>query len=213
MSETVDGTNGESGAGRPESPAPAPAEPLPEAAPAEAVAAGEAVAESAAPAPPKSRSRVPVQILLGIAILLCGMLIGAGATVLVGRTVIVPGGRPPAQASGAIARQMSRRLNLTPQQQTEVRRILREHMERVNQIRNEGRQEAKAEFDAMRDEVAKVLTPQQAQMWRREFDRMRRLAPQPHGGRWEPPPVHPEPWDHGPRGQGGPPREGPPGPP
>jgi len=155
--------------------------------------------ETSAAPPAKRRSRVWPQVLLGIAILVCGMLIGAGGTIVLGRRILVPGARQPAQLSGAIAKGMARRLNLTPEQERETRRIVREHMERVNELRDQGRRDIQQELDAMRDEVAEVLTPQQAQAWKRQFEHIRRFAPQPSGGR---------------RGPGAPPDRGPkPGPP
>jgi len=171
---------------------------------------GAEAAEAQAPAPPKPKSRGWVQVLLGIAILLCGMLIGAGGAVLVGRGLIL---RQSTQVSGAIVRHMSRRLNLTPQQERDVRRIVREHMEQVDQIRNQGRRDIEEELDAMRDEVADVLTPQQAQAWRRQFERVRRVAPPPPGGRWEPPGGHRGFWEPGPRDKDGHHPPGPPPPP
>jgi Spy/CpxP family protein refolding chaperone len=159
-----------------------------------------------ASAPP--RSRVWREVLLGLVILLCGIIIGAGGTVLVGRGILL--GRGPGQpdrTSREIARHMSERLDLTPDQQKQVRDIVRTHMVRINEVRNRGRQEAEQELDLMRDDVAKVLTPEQAQAWRTEFERMRRFAPRrpPGGGRPE-----------GPGGRGGRPGWGPspePGPP
>jgi uncharacterized membrane protein len=156
-----------------------------------------------APAPP--RSRVWPEVLLGLVILLCGIIIGAGGTVLVGRVFLVPG--QPDRTSREIARHVSQRLDLSPDQQKQVRQIVRQHIERVNQIRESGRQEAEKELALMRDDVAKVLTPEQAQAWRTEFERVRRFAP--HG---PPPGGRPQ----GPDGRGGRPEWGPgrePGPP
>jgi hypothetical protein len=154
------------------------------------------------PAPAQARSRVWPEVLLGLVILLCGIVIGAGGTVLVGRIFLVPG--QPDRTSREIARHMSQRLDLTPDQQRQVRQIVRRHIERVTQIRESGRQEAEKELALMRDDVAKVLTPEQAQAWRTEFERMRRFAPHgpPPGARPPGPNARPG-WRPGP--QPGPP--------
>jgi hypothetical protein len=160
------------------------------------------------PAPPtRKSSRVWLQVFLGLAILGCGMVIGAGATVLVGRRLLNPPSKQPAQISRAIAGHLSRRLRLTPQQQRQVRDIIREHMERVNDLRNQSRRDAEQELDAMRDDVAKVLTPDQARAWRQEYERLRRLRPPPPpGGRGGPGDRRPGPAGPPP---GGPPRDRP----
>lgn len=155
-------------------------------------------AELDAPAPPAPKpSRVWLQVFLGLAILGCGMVIGAGATVLVGRRMFSPPSRHPAQISRAITRHLSGRLDLTPQQQQQVRDIIRQHIERVNDIRNQSRRDAESELNQMRDDVAKVLTPDQARAWRQEYERLRRLRPPPPPGGPVPP-------------FGGPPHDGPP---
>jgi len=155
----------------------------------EAGAGGSETAESAPqpPTPPKPRSTVWLQVLLGLAILLSGIAIGTGSTLLVGRRLLRPEGRPASQVSGAIAKQAARRLRLTPQQERDVRRIVREHMDSVNATRSQALQDIDTELTAMREEVAQTLTPQQAQAWRRQFDRLRRIAPQPPDDRRPPP--------------------------
>ncbi|MBM3477080.1 MAG: hypothetical protein FJX75_27750 [Armatimonadetes bacterium] len=155
----------------------------------------------AAPAPAARKpSRVWLQVFLGLAILGCGMVIGSGGTLLVGRRILNPPSRQPAQIGRVISRHLTRRLNLTPPQQRQVRDLVRQHMERVNEIRQNGRRDAEQELDAMREDVAKVLTPQQAEAWRREFERLRRWAPPP------PPPGtrRPGEWRPGPRPGPGP---------
>jgi len=139
---------------------------------------------AAPPTPPKRRFPFWRQALLGFIILLCGIMIGAGGTVLVGRRVMLRAStRQPAQVRDAIVRRMSRRLHLTPTQQTQVREIVGRHLDRLNEIRGDSRRQVQQEMDSLRDEVSQVLTPDQARAWQAQFDRMRHFAP--------PPPPHP----------------------
>lgn len=133
------------------------------------------------------RPSLAAQLVLAMAILLCGMVIGAGGTVVLGRRAfLAPTSGRPEQVSSAVARHMARRLNLTSQQQRQVRDIVREHTQRLTRIREQAREEAQKELDLLEEDVARVLTAEQARLWREEFARMRRLAPAPFPRRFEP---------------------------
>jgi Spy/CpxP family protein refolding chaperone len=135
------------------------------------------------------------QVLLGLLILVCGIAIGAGGTVVLAKRVLLgPQRKPPQQVGRALMQRLSGSLNLTPQQETQVREIMKRHFDRTAEIRAEARGEMEQELAAMRDEVAQVLTPEQQAKWQAHYQRLQRwtapaTGPRPFGGgRWQPGP-------------------------
>ncbi|MGQ9730751.1 MAG: hypothetical protein ACUVX8_05690 [Candidatus Zipacnadales bacterium] len=135
--------------------------------------------EASSALPPPRRSTYGSQLLLAVAILLAGVVIGAGVTILLGKHF---GWRPPVRSRTEVGEALVRRtegLNLRPDQRQQVREIIRRRLNRVYEIRDESRRAVQEELNAMHDEVAKVLDPEQARRWREQWERMRRLGPPP----------------------------------
>ncbi len=102
---------------------------------------------------------------LGLTILIAGLVIGAAAAVL-----ILPRTSPERSASPERGRQMMLerimpRLGLSPEQARQIGPILQKHMQRLEEIREQGRTQIAGELDAMDEDLSAVLTPDQQQRW------------------------------------------------
>lgn len=133
------------------------------------------------PARPK-RWRI---VLLGIAILMLGALIGSGVTVIVIKKMVLHAISHPEKASARIANRIQRKLDLSAEQAAQVRSIIAERQKALQAIRREVQPRVEKELNGLRDDVAALLEPDKARRWRERFDRLKRSwvpAPLPAGG-------------------------------
>ena len=155
-----------------------------------------------AAAPPTRRTGAWKQVLLGLIILVSGMALGAGGTIIVGRRMFIR--QIEGQRNGWLTRSITQRLTsdlgLSLQQTTQVQAIVKRRLEAVGRIREESRPQVEEQFKLMRSEINSVLDARQAKLWRDQFDRMQRARPhppypprgmpfgpgRPYGGRWGP---------------------------
>jgi len=178
-------------------------------------AAGEGPSSRAAPgsgrtdsAPRPPRLQDWRQTGLALLVLLSGIVIGACGAVIIGKQMLVSSiARGPDDMPGEVVDRIAMDLRLSPDQIAQVHEIIGRRMRRVEEIRSSHFQDVAQEFDLMRDEVAQVLPPEQARMWRQRFDEARRLgfAAPPHRGPWFYP-QGPVPPGGAPPDRGGPPR-------
>lgn len=112
-------------------------------------------------------------VLLGVVILGSGIVIGSVGTLMVVRKAMVRAVEHPEQMPERATNRMARRYDLTERQQTEVEAILRERLQRMARIRHQMRPRLDAELDSLREEVAGVLTDEQAAAWREDMGRLR----------------------------------------
>ncbi len=134
----------------------------------------------------------------GLIILIAGLVIGAAGAVL-----ILPQTSPERAASQERGHQMMLerimpRLGLSPEQTQRIGPVLQKHLQRLEQIREQGRTQIAEELETMDEDMSAVLTPRQQQRWR---DLMRDLPGQfpREQGRYGPGPRGPP---QGPRGGG-----------
>jgi hypothetical protein len=84
--------------------------------------------------------------------------------------VIRPGtseSRPPVErAHQMMLGRIMPRLDLSPEQADRVGPILRKYMQRLDEIRENGREQIATQLQAMDEEMQAVLTPQQQTLWR-----------------------------------------------
>ena len=174
------------------------------------------VNESTTSIPPSGKKRLShrskqmyLQIIVGIIILSCGIVIGLGMTLLrMKDRMMMRGPRPPLMA---IVQDIQTRYNLTPEQVEKVEEILGRRRERMHTQFDELRTKMEAEFQGLSAEMKEVLTPEQYERWENDF-RSRRRGP----GKFGPSGPRPGPGGFGRRrsGRGGfrPPRPEPPEP-
>ena len=123
-------------------------------------------------------------LLLGMVILLCGMLIGAGVTVIVLQKFVLYAIHHPEEVPNRVAERLRNKLSLSDEQAKKVKAILTERQKAFLVLRRMARPKVERELERLREEVAAVLDENQARKWRKRFDRLRR--------QWMPPPPPPE---------------------
>jgi len=134
---------------------------------------------------------------LGLIILIAGFTLGAASAVLFlpheGSNRLAAAGR----GDQMMLERIMPRLRLSREQAERVGPVLRKHVQRLEEIRELGRTQIAEELEAMNEEMASLLSPEQQQRWR---DLVRGLPGQfPRGpGRMGPGPRGPQ----GPRGRG-----------
>lgn len=144
--------------------------------------------------------QIYLQIVVGIIILACGIVIGSGATFLqLKDRMMIPGPRPPLPD---IVVDMQSRYDLTPEQTEKVEEILGKGRETMRTLFEESRQKIEAEFKKISLEMKEILSPEQYEQWEHDF-KSRRRGP----GRFGPGGPRPGPGEFGP-GRPGPGRRG-----
>jgi len=119
------------------------------------------------PAPPRKR-RLRT-IALGLVILVCGGLLGSGITlVVVRRTMEVI--QTPGEAPKRIAERMRSKLDLSPEQTSQVLTVLEKREQCLRSILREIEPKIEEELLKTRDQVSAILKPEQAEKWRKRFD-------------------------------------------
>ncbi|NOZ20045.1 MAG: hypothetical protein GXP25_03045 [Planctomycetes bacterium] len=127
------------------------------------------------------RRRTVLMVLLGGVILLSGIVIGSGLTLLWLQNKLLYMLHHPEDAPNAIALRLQSKLDLTDEQTKQVEAILRERQKHSQALRREVQPRVEEQLAKARDEVAKVLTPEQAKRWHAYFDSMQKkwLPPAP----------------------------------
>lgn len=156
-----------------------------------------------APVPPVVGPRPGRMIVLGAVILLCGMVLGAGVTFLGLRPRLVPDMEGPRMLPDSTVGRLREMLDLSDEQARQIQAILARREKALLALRSEMRPRVNAQLEQTRQEIAAVLTPEQAARWNEQFERSRRrwMQPAPRGegygrdGRPKSPPG-------GPRGPG-----------
>jgi len=108
-------------------------------------------------------------ILVLIGIFVAGGVAGGFVTLRVCKDKLV--NRPvPEEWAPKHLKRLNDRLELTPEQQEQIRPIVRRNMEQLNRIRNTFVEETKTVVEGMQREISAKLTPKQ----RTKFERMNR---------------------------------------
>jgi Spy/CpxP family protein refolding chaperone len=80
----------------------------------------------------------------------------------------------PENAPDRIAKKLKRRLRLSTEQTAEVREILKKRQKALVAIFRKAQPKLERQLVGVREDVAAVLTPEQAKKWRWFFDSMKR---------------------------------------
>lgn len=131
-------------------------------------------AGAAAPLPPPD-GRAWLALALGAIILICGMAIGVGATVLWRRGEW----RRPGPRVGAFPAHMvehlRERYGLTEEQTRKARELFERSLKALHGVRRRMLPLIKAEHEKLRKEMRTILTPEQYERWSKDFgERQRR---------------------------------------
>lgn len=113
----------------------------------------------------------------GLVILLAGMGMGAGITMIWQAKAT----RPQANAKGLAGQgpaveltvqRLKQSLGLSTKQVQAIRPIIREHMANINRIRQEVRPKVAEQLRSMAQRVAMELDPRQKELWNQQFRRL-----------------------------------------
>ncbi len=143
------------------------------------------------------RKQMILQVTAGMAILVCGIVIGSGATFLRLKDRIIRDRRPPL---GAVVEDIRTRYGLTEEQTKQAEEILGKGRETMRALFEEFRQKTEAEFQQLSMAMKEILSPEQYERWENDFKARRGPGPGRFG------PGKPGPGRFGPRrpGPGGP---------
>ena len=124
----------------------------------------------------KSSKTKPV--LFSLLILLSGIIIGVGATVIVLRQSIKnENSRMPEEFSRRMVERLTRELHLTGDQRQQVKPIIEKHMKAMDQYRQEARPKIRQELEQMNDELMAIFDNTQQQIWKERIQRMQKGFP------------------------------------
>jgi len=117
------------------------------------------------PPPPRRRRRVWLHVLLALLILVCGIVIGAGGTVIVVRRAVVGYLHDPGTLSERMAHRMQRRLRLSDKQAEQVEAIFKRRVDALLDIRRDVRPRIAEQLELLKAEMREVLTDEQMRGW------------------------------------------------
>lgn len=141
----------------------------------------------------RSRRRMLLQLAAATMILVCGIVMGSGATLIHLKDRIIRDRRPPL---GAIVWDIRTRYNLTEEQTEKVEKVLGQSREKMHELFMEFREKTEAGFKEISSAMKDILTPEQYEQWQNDFKSRRGPGPERFG------PGGPGPGRRGPGGPG-----------
>jgi len=121
-------------------------------------------------------------ILLALVIFISVVLVGGGLTFKVITSGFKRSFQTPALSAERITHRMKKQLNLTGEQAVQVHRIILEQQKAFQSLRKQVRPQLEAQIHKTRQELAAVLTPEQARKWEKRFDRFMKFWLPPKNG-------------------------------
>ena len=127
---------------------------------------GDALARS------RQRKKYRIKIIaLGMALLLSGILMGAGGMFFWGRKLVLQNIRRGADPA-RITAHLEKTLDLNAEQKLKVEEILNTHMPKLREIRRSKYVLIRQEIKAMNEEIAAILDERQVKIWEEKMDRI-----------------------------------------
>jgi hypothetical protein len=123
----------------------------------------------------KPRRRRLWTILIALGIFVCGVMVGGGLSFKIVTVGYKRAFQDPDFLAEKIIRRMERRLDLNSEQVKQVREIVLEQQKAFQALHKEFRPRLDSQIEKTRRELAKVLTPEQAQKWEKTFARLQRF--------------------------------------
>ena len=113
-------------------------------------------------------------VLFSLLILVSGIIIGAGMTLLVSDSVPDPKTLPPGPEyiSNRMVQRIIHELHLDPEQQEQLKPIIQKHMKAIDDIRKQARPQISEEVKQMNEEILSILDEPQKQMWQKNIQQM-----------------------------------------
>jgi hypothetical protein len=118
----------------------------------------------------------------GLVILLAGIVIGAASIMIVAPHKLSGPLGPREIAIERLLAELQRYLHLTPEQREKIEPILKEDMQKLDDIRADARSEIQDILGQMNRDIAAVLTEQQKQIWQQRLNHLQRQLRPPGRG-------------------------------
>lgn len=130
------------------------------------------------PKPP----RAWMTLLMGGILLISGMVMGAGGSIVYLKNSLDEPVRSPKRFNKILRENIAEDLKLDAEQSEKVSAILEGHQKRMQAIRTEVHDEVEASFEAFESEVETILTPEQAKLWEKRVRKYRERGSHDHRG-------------------------------
>ena len=113
-------------------------------------------------------------VIFSALILISGIIIGAGLTLIITGGPSTQKSLPPGPEymSGRMVERIVRELHLSGQQQEQLRPIVQQHMKAMDDIRRQARPEISKELKQMNEEILSILDGPQKEIWQDRIQRM-----------------------------------------
>jgi len=121
-------------------------------------------------------------ILLALVIFVSGVLVGGGLTFKVITSGFKRSFQDPAVSAERITHREKKKLDLTDAQAVQFHRIIFERQKAFQSLRKQVRPQLEAQIEKTRQELAAVLTPEQARKWEKRFGRFMKFWLPPKNG-------------------------------
>lgn len=110
-------------------------------------------------------------LFLSTLILISGIVIGAGLTLIITGHSNVQQSLPPAPEymSGRMVKRIAEELKLPPEQREKLEPIVQKHMKAIDDIRQDARPRIMDEIKQMNDELMAILDEGQQQLWQEKM--------------------------------------------
>ena len=127
--------------------------------------------------PKKSRWKLG---LLGLVILLCGMVIGAGITFQAGHVMMFRAISRSGDMAERVTKHIDRDLDLTDGQRAQVAKIVAHRISTSKNILIDAYVRIEEEFELLHDEVAPILTEEQKFKWEKHYNKIQKVITRIH---------------------------------
>jgi hypothetical protein len=110
----------------------------------------------------------------GLVILIAGVVIGGALMMIVAPHKLMS---PPHGSEFSVLKMIPRLqhdLGLSPEQVEKIEPILKENMERLNEIRWDASDQIRGTLEQMNEQVSEILTEEQLRTWKHSFSRLQR---------------------------------------
>lgn len=124
---------------------------------------------------PRRRRHWLWSVLIGAAILICGIIIGACMALVVVRNRVIDLIQHPQKRTAAMVRRLDHALDLSEEQRKEVREVLKQHRSEFEKIRREVHPRIRNQIESLDRDISAVLDEEQKKKWDRYLTRLRRL--------------------------------------
>ena len=119
-------------------------------------------------------------VLLGLVILFCGMVLGAGITFHAGHVMMFRVISPSGKMAERVTKHIDRDLGLTDEQRSQVAGIVAHRVSAFKNILIDTYPRIKEQFELLHDEVAPILTEEQKLKWEKHYKKLEKVITRIH---------------------------------